>query len=117
MGSWLSRTHQSWKMYVFIVFGIIVGIIFICFIIKINNPSSFAEDEVEISLFYVCTSLLWFLWIIFAIKCPVCGKKIVWDILRKSPANRWLIILINLSACPNCGDTGDKKDEERIDNN
>jgi endogenous inhibitor of DNA gyrase (YacG/DUF329 family) len=38
-----------------------------------------------------------------SIRCPACGAKVAWKVVRTAPAARWLHELRSLEACPGCG--------------
>jgi len=63
----------------------------------------------QIALFFLFYTIVWFLWLLFGIRCPSCKRAPVFRILRTSDANRWVATLLELSACPLCGDKGDSE--------
>lgn len=43
-----------------------------------------------------------------SVRCSYCGEHVAWWALTTLPAGKWLGALRGLSACPTCGDRGDR---------
>jgi len=43
-----------------------------------------------------------------AVRCPRCGTRAVWQVLRTAPSDRWFGTLRKLQACPRCGDRAER---------
>ena len=117
MENWFTRTHQTWKFNLFIIVLAIAGILFLLLIWQVNEPRRFTEwgidNPIIFPLAFVSVGLLSFIWLIFAIRCPQCGQRPAWNILRLSSINNWLMTLSQLDACPDCGDKGGNVEDRR----
>jgi hypothetical protein len=114
MTNWITRTHQAWKFNLFVMMIGVSGALFLLLVWQVNDPIRFAKwgiiSPVIFPLAFAGVGLLAFLWFVLAIKCPNCGKRPTWNILSHSSSSNWLNSLLQLNACPCCGDKGATKD-------
>lgn len=105
--SWIIKTKQGWKVAVFFVLlfsGFATLILMILVINKVIQFSSF--DDFELALAPVGFGIAAFIWFCKSVRCPYCGYKPVWPILRKESADEWLREIVLLQHCPSCQDKG-----------
>ena len=100
---WLIRTNQHWKLLTF-MFLMFIGLIsFVSLILVINGKWNFKNiDVVQLSLFatfFIFGSLIWFTQ---SVRCPACGYKPVWSVIKSSAASEWLSGITKLEHCPSC---------------
>lgn len=84
--TWLIKTGQSWKFYVFFILNLVVVALFL-------SPSDYGLIA-SIQLF---ASWIWFC---NSIKCPDTGYKPVWPLVKSVPFYKWHIILMDAEECP-----------------
>lgn len=102
---WLIRTRQIWKLGVFMILMLLDIIIFFVFILATNKIWKF--EGISVLRFDLLFMLLGFgslVWFTQVVKCPSCGYKPVWPILRSAPASEWLRRIVKLQRCPSCED-------------
>lgn len=106
--TWLSRSHQTWKL---IVFGILLILEFGVIVLhqcKINHFCGplFKEDSGPTELLgwaVVVVAFIAFIWVWLAIRCSNCRKSVSGMILKTAPAMQWFTQLVTLQECPHCG--------------
>lgn len=102
---WIIRTNQHWKILVFLLLMFSAGGIFVAMIMTINGiliPNRIGEIEFAItSIVLGFGSLIWFS---KSLKCPKCGYKPTWPILKSVPASIWFVTITKLEHCPKCGE-------------
>ncbi len=102
---WLLRTNQVWKVLGFWLLLFLSIVNFLAMIMIINEawtPKWIGELELGLgTIFFGFGALIWFSQ---TIKCPQCGYKPVWPILRSAPASEWLSRIVKLKECPACKD-------------
>lgn len=104
MRSWIADTGQLWKLWLFYLMILTTIVLIVAFILAVNSYviSDFAgRFELAISFILLGASAL--VWLCFSIRCPRCGKKPVWGILKTADVNSWLVKLHAIERCPECG--------------
>jgi len=95
---WLQRTRQTWKVTIYLVglvgFG---GVLTYCL--------SLSPESVGWTILATAGGMLSFVWLAVSVRCPECGARVAWFILRTAPANQWRTRLTNLTDCPRCEST------------
>lgn len=100
---WLVRTNQVWKILIFHLLMFLASFIFITMILVINRiwiPNIIGEFELGLASIILGFGSL--IWLSQSIKCPYCGYKPVWPILKSAPASEWLARITKLEHCPSC---------------
>jgi hypothetical protein len=97
----IKKTGQWWKMLAAFS-GIVAGGVIMAIAFAVMNSLT-AES------FFVCM----FVGMVFvfvsacfgciSIRCPSCGKRWIWEAVRKQPASMWLASLLGNRVCPDCG--------------
>ncbi len=99
--TWIGQTRQRWKLYVFwLLFGI-GALLLIAFIWSVNNETS--PDPVLAAGFVTFIGVS-FVWLFSSIRCPKCGGRPAWWIVRHASANDWFVAIAGMRACPICND-------------
>lgn len=102
---WIIKTNQMWKIWIFAILMFLGGCAFLGMIMTINGvliPNRAGEIEFSlISMSLVFGSLIWFS---KSLKCPKCGYKPTWPILKSAPASEWFVRITKLECCPGCGE-------------
>lgn len=101
--SWLIETNQMWKVWVFSVLMILAIVFFMCMIMSVNGiliPDR--KGELEFSLASIILAFGSLIWFNKSLKCPHCGYKPTWPILKSAPASEWFVRITNLKHCPSC---------------
>ncbi len=100
---WLRRTAQVWKLGVFLFLISIALTLFGVLVLAINDVYvSKTLDSVDLAFVFVGVGLGAVLWLLLALRCPNCGYRPVWGILRTADASTWLIDLWTMARCPRC---------------
>ena len=100
---WLIRTHQAWKFFVFLA-AIFLGITsFLAMIMVINDVQVLkGVGELELALISIFLGFGSLIWLSQSIRCPECGYKPAWSIIKSAPAGEWLGKISKLEHCPSC---------------
>jgi hypothetical protein len=111
--SWLAKTGQIWKFWLFAFLIGSDGLLFVLMLLKINSSEFPILDLTRIEGFHIgmlfmALAVFALLWLIFSIKCPACKKRPVFRIIRKSEVNRWVTELITFQKCPFCAFPADR---------
>ena len=80
--------------------GIFIGMIMV--VNEIWKPKNISEFELAISSIVLGFGAL--IWFSKSLKCPRCGYKPTWPILKSAPASEWFVRITKLECCPECGD-------------
>ncbi|MBI5024958.1 MAG: hypothetical protein HZC18_08210 [Candidatus Omnitrophica bacterium] len=100
---WLIKTNQAWKILVSLLLMLLVLLMFVAKIMIINRiwmPSWI--NEIELMLGEIILGFGSLIWLCRSVKCPHCGYRPVWPILRSAPAGEWLRRITRLEQCPSC---------------
>lgn len=100
---WLIKTNQIWKLWISLFLMLLVLLMFIAKVMIVNKiwmPNWI--DEIELSLGEIVIGFGSLIWFCLSVKCPHCGYKPVWPILRSAPAGEWLRRIMHLEQCPSC---------------
>lgn len=102
---WLIRTKQIWKVGIFFLLILVILIMLIAKIMIINKVLTADRiNELELALGEIIVGFGTLIWFSQSIRCPLCGYKPVWPILRSAPASEWLRRIVKLEKCPSCKD-------------
>lgn len=98
--NWLEATNQMWKLYIALL-GF--GITLLCFLgagfsLLFAGSSVFSALLVSGMVLGVGT----FAWLVHALRCPSCRKRLVWSMIRSRSHMSWLVDLTHLVTCPSC---------------
>ena len=100
---WLVKTNQTWKLLVSFLLIFLSGLFFIMLLLAVNKAwvsEGFGELELELaSIIFGISSLIW---LCQSIRCPECGYKPAWTIIKTSSANEWLGKISKMEHCPVC---------------
>ena len=103
--SWIERTNQAWKIWIFIIFIFLGAISFLCMVMSINGiqiPNR--NGEIEFATSFILLTFGALTWLILSLRCPKCAHKPVWPILKSAQVNEWLRVIAALECCPKCGE-------------
>lgn len=99
--TWIGATGQRWKVYV--MFGLMA------LTISLFVLAMYLIDRTEpavgtlILLTFLCVAMTFFLWTFFAINCPFCGSRVIWNVLRTLPHQESIYVaFFSLTHCPSC---------------
>lgn len=102
-GFWIKRSGQAWKLGVFYLFILLTLLLFVAFVMAVNDVRLVDElGTMELAFAFVGVGFTSLIWICFSVRCPRCGYKPVWNILRRSDVSTWLVTLHTLDRCPQC---------------
>lgn len=104
---WVLRTGQRWKLGIALILAGIMSALFLLMIKGLNSVS--VEDQDLAPLFglgFVVAGVVFFAWLVAAIKCQRCGYGVVFKLIRRNSVNEWNQKLLTANVCPICGDSG-----------
>ncbi len=105
--SWIARSGQTWKLYVFYALILATIVLIGMFIAAVNGMEIFpGVGQVGLAMLFVVGGFGALLWLANSIRCPQCGERVAWTIIRNSNAGAWLPDLLSMTACPGCGGEG-----------
>ena len=95
---WLYSTKQQWKVILFLI-SLTIGIfLFIRIVFFALDPA----DSLKHGLLMLGLFLSSWLLFINAVKCPYCGYKPVWPLMRRYSVDGMLKELFSMPECPKC---------------
>lgn len=101
--SWITRSGQAWKLAVFYLLISTTVFLFLAFVMAVNNVEVLGLlSSMEFAFAFVGVGFASLIWICSSVRCPRCGHRPVWGILRHSAASTWLVTLHTLERCPRC---------------
>lgn len=109
--AWLRRTRQQWKLAVFYALMIAGAVFFLAFLLAVNGRDPFELGEIRLSFAFIGLVFSGLVWLCLSIRCPHCGCRPVWPILKSAGAGEWIHRIESTSRCPDCGHQGDSPDE------
>jgi len=98
--TWLSSTGQGWKLRLgLVVFGVSAASLVTAVAIGERSDVGFGLGMFVFALLFMVA----FVWINVAIRCPFCGARIIWLILRtRSHHDSLYSAFHSLTSCPMC---------------
>lgn len=111
--SWIATTGQRWKLAIFwLLFG---GglLLFAGFIYALNSDAkslSRVLDKVSVPLM-----VAGFVWLFLSLRCPRCGGRPAWWMVKRLDAREWYVVLAEMESCPICRD--EHAPESQVDPN
>lgn len=105
-GDWISATHQIWKFRVFHVLLVCNWAILIAFVMRVNDRIVGSFTEGQLGALFIVSGASMLGWLIVAVRCPQCGFRPTWEILKSTDSNGWYRRLRRMSRCPRCGNLG-----------
>jgi uncharacterized membrane protein len=99
--TWLTRTHQNWKVLVFIGLMVADFFLFIFFIWGVNFSTATAAQ----SFSFIFLGFVAFFWLWVSIRCQNCGCGVARHVIRTKAVGSWFTDLMVLQECPNCHDS------------
>src|SRR5215203_1726851 len=100
--SYVKRSDQSWKIWLFSVLLLGSGILlFIGFSVGKDQPANFMSLIMSGS----CLGALSLIWLSMSIRCKKCRTRLGWRAISKESHNGWLVSLLTRECCPVCKDT------------
>lgn len=101
--SWMVSTGQLWKLGLFYLMLVATLALIVAFIFAVNGITLSAfGGRFELAISFILLGASSLLWLCFAIRCPRCGKRPVWGMLKTVDVNTWLIKLHTMERCPEC---------------
>jgi hypothetical protein len=104
--TWLDRTGQRWKVR---ALWLLIAVSLAAFLIAYLMLASAAlSTDVQAAAIMSATALglSTFIWFLRAIRCPACGRRPAWALVRSQSIGLWLPKLLSATACPLCADAG-----------
>lgn len=105
-GRFLRSSRQSWKLWVAAAGLITSGAFF-----AMARLSPWGRSDSTAILLSLAGCLLWLfaiLWAVFSLRCPRCGHRVLWQVLRQAEVRAFVPRLVELEACPRCAYPGDQ---------
>lgn len=104
---WLGKTHQLWKVWLFLSMIILDLSLFVLMILKVNNPEIdlFGINRIDVltlGFIFMLLTTFSFCWLMISIKCPKCDRRPVYQIMKTSDFSAWTSDLFFLKFCPYC---------------
>ncbi len=100
----LRRAGQAWKLQLAFVGLLVAGVLMVWAQLQITSFT--AEQFTLLTLAGVVMGLASLFGACFAIRCPACGSKWLWQAVRTKHSSSWLTWLLEQKACPTCGAPG-----------
>ena len=102
--SWIDGTGQLWKLGLFYSMLLTTLVLIVVFILAVNGyVASGRTVRIELAVTFALLGVSSLLWLCLSIRCPQCGNKPVWRMLKTVDFNTWLIKLHTMERCPECG--------------
>lgn len=100
---WIVRTGQLWKLGLFYLMILTTVLLIVAFILAVNGTmiSDFV-GRFELAISFILLGIASLGWLCLSIRCPQCGNRPVWQMLRTVDANTWLVKLHTLERCSEC---------------
>jgi hypothetical protein len=99
--SFLKRTGQLWKLYLFMV---LLGVGFAAVLFALTNRSGKSPEFLVINMLAGCgLCIATTVWVCLSVTCPGCKVRLVWLYMTKKSAANWFAALVYLTQCPACG--------------
>lgn len=101
--SWIANTGQLWKLSLFYLMMLTTVLLIVVFISAVNGATitNFA-GRFELAISFILLGVASLAWLCFSIRCPRCGSRPVWKMLRTVDVNAWLVKLHSMERCPEC---------------
>ena len=99
--TWMARTGQRWKLYLFGLFMLVSGCALAGVILLTQRPQR-ASGAISCAFVGIGFGLGAFLWLGLSVRCPKCKGKVGWRVLKTSSAGEWWMRLIAMDECPCC---------------
>ena len=101
---WIKRSGQAWKLVIFYLFILSELLLIVAFVMAVNDVRLVGGvDSIQLAVAFVAVGLGSLAWLCLSVRCPRCGYKPVWKILRQAEATSWLVTVHKLDRCPSCG--------------
>lgn len=101
--SWIVNTRQTWKLGVFYSLILAALLLIVAFILAVNGYMILGfASRFEIAVTFILVGASSLFWLCLSIRCPRCGKRPVWGMLRTVDVNAWLVKLHIMERCPTC---------------
>lgn len=101
--SWISRSGQAWKLHVFYGSVVVTIALIAAFIASVNDIEVIpGVSELGLAILFIGSGLGGLCWLVYSIRCPGCGHRPVWPVLKQANAGSWLPTLLAMPECPSC---------------
>ena len=109
--SYISRSGQSWKIWLFLLFLLVGSVSMLIGFSPIANtqPNKFVSFVLGGS----CLAIVGFIWLSVSVRCRACKSLLGWRAIKESSVDGWLIWLLKSDTCPVCKDKGVISDSKR----
>lgn len=97
---WIARSGQEWKFYVTYVLALVAFVFIWAFVRALDGGTDIAT--IVSACGFVVFAGAAFAWLLWSIRCPLCGNRPVGRIIKNAPAGQWFIVLYGLPRCPSC---------------
>ena len=102
---WIKRSGQAWKLAIFYLLISVTIVLFVAFVMAVNKIQLLGQlGSMQLAFAFVAFGFTSLIWICLSVRCPRCGHKPVWGILRRSDTSTWLVSLHTMERCPQCSD-------------
>jgi len=97
--TWLAATNQRWKVVVAVCGGLATLVSFAWFVSSLDDDGALGRTLAA----FAGSGSFTVAWTLSAVRCPSCGHRPVWRLLRTERADAWVARLLTLERCPSCG--------------
>lgn len=105
---WLVENNYQWKLYV----GYILFVLsFFLYVLGFYNLDRSSEVFTVFTLGATLVMFIFFFWILFSIRCRICGGFVVLILMKTRKPSSWLVDLYALEKCPKCHDKSSRPQE------
>jgi hypothetical protein len=106
--SFVQRTRQVWKIYVFVLLltASVLPFVLMVVVLNISTPAPWIPDTFTLALVTALGGMATMLWLWLSLRCPSCGASLAGSLVQVEPASRWFTKLLKLTCCPKCRFSG-----------
>ena len=104
--NWYARTSQTWKVNVWLAGFALSSAGLLWFFTHLDGAHLSDLQLTALGMGSAALGAFSFLWVSVAVKCPACGARVVWRILRTASISVWFIRVAELTRCPECSYKG-----------
>ena len=107
--SFVERTHQMWKVYVFLLLLLVSAVTFILMVAMLNSAKElrWLPHRSNLAISTAVGGFAAMMWLWLSLRCPRCRLSLVSRIARTENASNWFSALLTVTQCPNCRSSGE----------
>jgi transposase-like protein len=99
--TWITATRQRWKLSIFWLI-LLIGLLLAVGSFQTLNENR--ELNRILDDWSVAVLIISFVWLFVSIRCPKCGRRPTWWIVRHADLREWYVMLSVMRDCPICHD-------------